>query len=57
MSNHQALINAVKYSHINNGEVIIKLNDQILTGNITDFELAMNHMSYTTFEIKGVITE
>jgi hypothetical protein len=53
-SNHN-LIAAIKHSNMNNGEVVIKLNDQYITGNITAIRMEMQELNYTTFEIDGII--
>ena len=54
-TSNQALVNAMNHSQMKNGEVIIKLNDEIITGNISAIKMEMREACYTTFELEGVI--
>lgn len=53
-SNHN-LIAAIKHSEMRNGEVVIKLNDQYITGYVTAFRIEMKEAHITSFEIDGVV--
>lgn len=53
-SNHN-LIAAIKHSSMSNGEVVIKLNDQYITGNITAIQVSMGAETLTTFTIEGIV--
>jgi hypothetical protein len=54
-SSNQALISALNYSNLKNGEVIIKLNGEIVTGSLVAITMKMTEGHYTTFEIEGII--
>ena len=54
-SENSCLIAAIKHSEMRNGEVVIKLNDQYITGYIQGIKMAMKESNYTTFEIEGII--
>jgi hypothetical protein len=54
-NNNHNLIAAIKHSSMRNGEVVIKLNDQYITGHITGFQIEMRETNYTTFTIEGVV--
>jgi hypothetical protein len=54
-NNNHNLIAAIKHSSMSNGEVVIKLNDQYITGHITGIQMQMQEGHFTKFEIQGII--
>lgn len=54
-SSNQALIAAINHSNMKDGEVIVKLNGEVITGNITSIKMEMRESHYTVFEIEGII--
>ena len=54
-TNNNNLIAAINHSNLNNGEVVIKLNGEIITGRIQNFGVNTSVGSHTTFEISGII--
>lgn len=51
---NQALVNAIKHAKMQNGEVVIKVNGELITGHIQTLQINMDpHQN--TFEIKGTI--
>ncbi len=53
---NQALINAVNHANLKNGEVIIKLNGEVIVGRLQSISMEMREANYTTFCIEGVIS-
>jgi len=53
--NNKALIAAVNHANLKNGEVIIKLNNEIITGDIKSIQLNMRDGFITEFTITGLI--
>lgn len=54
--NNKALLAAINYSQLKDGEVIIKLNGEVITGNLTSIQIEMREAHLTKFEIEGIIT-
>jgi hypothetical protein len=54
---NQALINAINYANMKNGEVIIKLNGETITANLTSIQINMKEAHLTTLELSAVITQ
>lgn len=53
--NNHNLIAAIKHSQMKNGEVVIKLNDQYITGWLHGIKMEMREANHTTFIIDGVV--
>ena len=53
--NNKALIAAINHSNLKNGEVVIKLNDEFITGNIRSIQLEMRDGFITEFTITGLL--
>ena len=47
----------MKHSNMKNGEVIIKLNDEIVTARIKNISMDMQEACYTTIMLEAIITE
>jgi len=56
-TSNQALVAAMKHSNMKNGEVIIKLNDEIVTARIKNISMDMQEACYTTIMLEAIITE
>lgn len=53
-SNHQ-LVTALNHAHLNNGQVVIKLHGEFITGHIREISMQMREAHLTEFTITGVI--
>ena len=56
-SDNQAMINAIKHANMKNGEIIIKLNGELITGKITAIKMDMREACYTSFVVEGMIRD
>ena len=56
-SSNTNLIAAMKYSNMKNGEVIIRLNDEIITANIKNIQMDMQEACYTTVTLEAIIRD
>lgn len=52
---NKALINAINHANMSNGEVIIKLQGEVITGHIQNISMEMGANKVTTFRIDGVL--
>lgn len=51
------MITAINHSNMKNGDVVIKLNGELITGQIKAIKMDMREACYTSFEIEGIIRD
>jgi hypothetical protein len=56
-TSNQDLIRAMKYSNMKNGEIIIKLNDEVITAHIKNISMEMQEACYTTITLEAMIRD
>lgn len=54
-TSNQSMIAAINHSNLSNGEVVIKLHGEIITGHIRSIQMEMREAHLTEFTITGLI--